>query len=120
VQQQSRPSIVTQIDTVTKQQQEQRRRLLMAEVSSLKYLLRQGISFRGHTEEDGNLFQLMQLRSADIPDLNQWLNNKKYLSHDTINELAKEMSLMILRSICVEVNLEMKLFALYIDCSYAF
>ena len=66
MQQQSKPSIVSQIDVVAKQQQEQRRRLLMAKVSSLQYLLRQGIAFRGHSDEEGNLFQLMQLRSTDI------------------------------------------------------
>ncbi len=118
VQQQSKPSVMARIDTVTKQQQEQRRQLLMAEVSSLRYLLRQGIAFRGHTEVDGNLFQLMQLRSTDIPGLDQWLDNKKYLSHDIINELAKEMALIILRSICVEVGLKVELFLLYVDCFY--
>ncbi|CAF3882931.1 unnamed protein product [Rotaria sp. Silwood1] len=101
-QQQSKPSILARIETVTRQQQEQRRGLLMIEASSLQFLLRQGIAFRGHTEVDGNLFQLMQLRSADTPGLHQWLDNKKYLSHDIINELAKEMALIILRSICVE------------------
>lgn len=118
-QQQSKPSVIARIETATRQQQEQRRGLLMAEASSLQYLLRQGIPFRGHTEVDGNLFQLMQLRSADIPGLHQWLDNKKYLSHDIINELAKEMALIILRSICVEVNLKVKLFALYDNCFYA-
>jgi hypothetical protein len=74
--QQSKPSVIARIDTATRQQQEQRRRLLMAEASSLQYLLRQGIALRGHTEVDGNLFQLMQLRSPDIPGLRQWLDNK--------------------------------------------
>lgn len=113
VQQQSKPSVITRLDTVAKQQQEQRRRLLLVEVSSLQYLLRQGIAFRGHNEEDGNLFQLMRLRSADIPGLDQWLIDRKYLSHDIINELAKEMSLMILRNICLGVNLKVELYVVY-------
>ena len=104
VQQQSKLSIVAQIDIVTKKQQEQRRRLFMAEVSSLKYLLRQGIAIRGHSEDEGNLFQLIQLRSIDIPGLDQWLTDKKYLSHDIVNELAKEMALIILRNLCNEVK----------------
>ena len=57
----------TTIDNVTKQQQERRRRLFMAEVSSFKYLLRQGLPCRGHTEDEGNLFQLLKLRPSDIP-----------------------------------------------------
>jgi hypothetical protein len=118
VQQQSKPSVITRIDTVVRQQQEQRRRLLMVEVSSLQYLLRQGIPFRGHTEVDGNLFQLMQLRSVDISGLDQWLNDRKYLSHDIVNELAKEMALIVLRSICLEVNIKVELLVLYVDCFY--
>ena len=98
------------MDTVAKQQQEQRRRLFMAEVSSFKYLLRQGIAFRGHREEEGNLFQLMQLRSIDIPGLDQWLTDKKYLSHDIVNELAKEMALIILRNLCNEVKFHTLMF----------
>ncbi|CAM4768570.1 unnamed protein product [Rotaria magnacalcarata] len=104
VQQQSKPSILVQIDTVTKQQQEQRRRLFMAEVSSLQYLLRQGIALRGRSENEGNLFQLMLLRSVDITGLDQWLHDKKYLSHDIVNELAKEMALIILRNLCIEIS----------------
>lgn len=104
IQQQSQSPIISQLGIVAKQQQEQRRRLFMAEVSSLQYLLRQGIAFRGHSEEEGNLFQLMQLRSSDIPGLDQWLADKKYLSHNIVNELAKEMSLIILRSLCVGVK----------------
>jgi hypothetical protein len=115
IQQQSKPSVITRIDIVARQQQEQRRRLLMVEVSSLQYLLRQGIAIRGHNEEDGNLFQLMRLRSIDIPGLDQWLIDKKYLSHDIINELAKEMSLIILRNICLEVNLKVELYVVYAD-----
>ena len=46
----------------------------------------------------------MQLRSVDIPGLDQWLADKKYLSHDIVNELAKEMALIVLRSLCVEVK----------------
>ncbi|CAF3500966.1 unnamed protein product [Adineta steineri] len=113
-QQQSRPSVIARIDTASRQQQEQRRQLLMAEASSLQYLLRQGIPFRGHTEVEGNLIQLMRLRSADIPGLHQWLDNKRYLSHDIINELAKEMALIILRSICVEIS-ERPFFSLICD-----
>jgi hypothetical protein len=78
--------------------------MFMAEVSSLKFLLQQGIAFRGHSEDEGNLFQLMQLRSNDISGLDQWLNDKKYLSHDIVNELAKEVALVILRSLSVEVR----------------
>lgn len=104
IQQQSRSSIILQMDTAAEPEQEHRRRLFMAEVSSLEYLLRQGIAFRWHIEEEGNLFQLMQLRSFDIPSLDQWLTDKKYLSRDIVNELAEERALIILRNLCNEVK----------------
>jgi hypothetical protein len=110
VQQQSKLPVTAQIDIVAKKQQEQRRRLFMAEVSSLKYLLRQGMPFRAHTEDEGNLFQLMKLRCNDIPGLDDWLNERKYLSHDVLNELAKEMALVILRSVYTEVKFKTSTF----------
>ncbi|CAF0933612.1 unnamed protein product, partial [Didymodactylos carnosus] len=40
----------------------------------------------------------MKLRCNDIPGLDEWLNERKYFSHDIINELAKEMAHVILRT----------------------
>ena len=71
----------------------------MVQVSSLKYLLQQGMVFRGHIDDEGNLFQLMKLRCDDVPGLNEWLSDRKYFPHDIINELAKEMAHDILRSV---------------------
>jgi len=104
VQQQSKPPITTQIDIALKKQQEQRRRLFMVQVSSLKYLLRQSVAFRGHIDDEGNLFQLMQLRYDDVPGLNEWLSDRTYFSHDIINELAKGMAHDMLRSVSKEVK----------------
>ena len=104
VQQQSKLPITTQIDIAIKKQQEHRRRLFMVQVSSLKYLLRQGMAFRGHIDDEGNLFQLMELRCDDVLGLNEWLSGRKYFSHDIINQLAKEMAHDILRSVSTEVK----------------
>ena len=49
-------------------------------------LLRQGLAIRGHDAFDGNLEQLLQLRSEDDKDVKIWLQNSEYLSHYIVNE----------------------------------
>ena len=50
-------------------QQQMRRKMLLKQLSSLKFLLRQGLVLRGHTEGEGNLLQLLLLRAEDDQDL---------------------------------------------------
>ena len=49
--------------------QQSHREMLLRQISSLKFLLRQGLAIRGHEELEGNLLQLLKLRSEDFPDL---------------------------------------------------
>ena len=58
-------------------QQERRRKTLLKQFSSLKFLLRQGLAVRGHIEGEGNLLQLLVLRSEDDQELLSWLKDKK-------------------------------------------
>jgi hypothetical protein len=67
------------------------------------FLLRQGLALRGHSDENSNLIQLIRLRSIDNIFLKQWIEEKKYLSHDIVNELCKEIYLTIIRDIVKEV-----------------
>ena len=53
---------------------------------------------RGHTEEEGNLFQLLTVWSNGDSNLKYWLR-EKYLSHPIINELISMMGLKVLRSL---------------------
>lgn len=46
-------------------QQEMRRKMLLKQLSSLKFLLRQGLAVRRHTEGEGNSLQLLWLRAED-------------------------------------------------------
>ena len=68
------------LDSAHKQLQKTRHRMLLKQLSSLKYLLRQGLAIRGHTEVESNLIQLMKLRADDDGDLNMWLSDGNYLS----------------------------------------
>lgn len=47
--------------------------MLLKQLSSLRYLLRQGLALRGHDENEGNLVQLLLLRTEDCAGLKGWL-----------------------------------------------
>ena len=69
----------------------------MNKLSSLKFLLRQGLAIRGHAEGEENFLQLLTLRSEDDQDLLSWLKNRKYLSPDILNEQIRLMADSVLR-----------------------
>ena len=50
-----------------KQSQADHRQALLVHIDSLKFLLRQGLCIKGHEEMEGNLMQLLQLCSKDLP-----------------------------------------------------
>ena len=52
--------------------------MLLKVMSSLMYLLKQGLSIRGHREEDGNLMQLLYLRSIWIVERAQGTSSDIY------------------------------------------
>ena len=75
-----------------KKEQKMRCQMLLKQLSSLKYLQRQGLAIRGHDDKDGNLIQLLQLRGEDDPQLQTWLSDGKYLLPVIINEQIKLMA----------------------------
>ena len=54
--------------------------MLLKQLSTLRYLLRQGMAIRGHDDVESNLTQLLLLRSHEIPQLKVWLKEKRYCS----------------------------------------
>lgn len=63
------PGIDAVMDQSCKAEQTCRREMLIKQLESLRYLLKQGLAVRGHEEADGNLYQLLLLRSNDCPQL---------------------------------------------------
>jgi len=59
------PSIQEQLSTQGAQYQENRWLGLVKQLEAMKFLLRQGIALRGHSEEEGNLQQLLTTWSKD-------------------------------------------------------
>ena len=57
----------------------------------MRFLLRQGIALRGHSEREGTLPQLLSAWEGDCDALRQWMKAAKYMSHDIANELITTM-----------------------------
>ena len=108
------PAISVQMNNQIKKDQEKHRVGLMMQLTSLKYITRQGLAIRGHDEIEGNLPQLLQCRAEDVPVLSEWIKGNKYQSHEIVNELMEEMAHQLLRTLLDEVR-EAKYFSLIID-----
>lgn len=73
-------------------------------ITSVQFLARQGLAFRGHGSDEGNFKELLRLRSQDCPELAAWLNRKEnFTHHDIQNEVLRLMSHEILRAIVGDV-----------------
>ena len=63
------------------------------------------MAIRGHSNNDeGNLDQLLLLRKNDVPDLDAYLQAKKYLSPEIINEQSALMANQLLRSLLDDIK----------------
>lgn len=80
------------------------RELLLKQLSALRFLLRQGMAIRGHTEIEGNLIQLLLLRTEDVPQLKMWCEDKKYLSPEIQNEMISLMGLSVLPRLLADIK----------------
>ena len=83
--------------------------------SSICYLARQGLPLRGHDESEGNLLQLLKIRSIDVPELSQWFTRKQDYTHHSIqNEILQLYSHTIIRNICDSIR-QAQHFAIIVD-----
>ena len=72
-------------------------------ITSLKFLLRQGLAIRGHTEDEGNLSQLMFCRSEDVPKLKMGPFDRRYKSPEVTNELIQLIGHQVLRLLLADI-----------------
>ena len=84
--------------------QKPHREMLFKQLSSLQYLLRQGVTIWGHDEMDGTLMQLLQLRSNDCPKISNWISERKYFSSDILKEQIALIGLSVLIDILNELR----------------
>ena len=62
------------------------------------------MAIRGHEEIEGNLFQLLLLRKGECPEIQQWIESRRYLSSDIVNEMICLMARNVLREILCEIR----------------
>ena len=85
---QGKPSLPQYFSSQLAHIQETRRNALLCQLSGLRFLLRQGLAIRGHTETEGNLRPLVfhVWMYSSFCDMKAWLKENCYMSHDIINE----------------------------------
>ena len=89
---------------------------LLQIASSLRYLCRQGLAVRGHTETESNFAQLLRLRGEDSESMNAWLTRTAYrwLSPAIQNELIENMAMAVQRVLQREIA-ECKFYSVVLD-----
>lgn len=76
-------------------------------VSSVRHVVRQGQAFRGHTDDSGNLYQLLKLRpEEDDPILLKWLTERTtmYTGPKAQNEILNIMANTVIQGIAAEIR----------------
>ena len=87
----------------TQRAQASRQNALLKQLDAVKFLLRQGIAFRGHDDVEGNLHQLLVMLSRDDGDVKSWISENKYLSHDIVDEQISIIANTLLRSLLLTI-----------------
>ena len=104
----SSTDISTQLCAQCEESKRFHREMLMKLLSSIRYLSRQGLALRGHSESadtlDGNLCQLLLLMAKDNKPMRDWLGKKEYISPEIVNELITIMGQTVLRNILAKVK----------------
>nr|XP_054761170.1 zinc finger MYM-type protein 1-like [Lytechinus pictus] len=100
----NKPSIGAHLSVACQRQQEEARHSLLKIVSALRFLLRQGLAFRGHTEVDGNFHHLMELLRVDDDGLSSYLRRKTNFTspkaqEEIIDMLAREVVTKVVHGI---------------------
>uniref|UniRef100_H2ZSW7 DUF4371 domain-containing protein n=1 Tax=Latimeria chalumnae TaxID=7897 RepID=H2ZSW7_LATCH len=108
-------NIGAKLDRQYKKAQELHRQMFLKQLSSLKYLVHQGLSIHGNTDVESNLLQLLKMRVEDVPELMQWIQQGQYLSADVINELIEMMGNTVLQSILEDLHNSSILFGIIVD-----
>ena len=98
------PTVIEQLSSEAAKTRAENRTMHLKVLSSLRFLLRQGLAIRGHKESEGNLIRLLHLRSDDSPQLAKWINNQQYLSPEIINELITLIGNDLLRQLLSSIH----------------
>ena len=109
-------NVICQLSNAKKIEMEENRLALMTILSSLKFLVTQGLAIRGHTDESSNFVNLLRLQCEDSPILKKWMDRDsfKWCSHETCNEMLEIMSHYVIRSLVSRI-IQAKHYAIIVD-----
>ncbi len=98
-------SISSLLNTQANNDQILARTVLKVIFSTVKYLGRQCIAFRGDKHDDGNFWHLVLERGNDVRGVAEWLNKRNNWMSDTIqNEIIQSFAHSIQRTIAHEIS----------------
>jgi hypothetical protein len=106
-----------QLNTQKLKEQQQNQNALRVMMQAVRYLAQQGLSMRGHVDDNGNFIQLLQLLASNNADLQAYLasgSRRKFLSDENQNDILKMMNHAVLRQIIAKVN-AVKFFSIIAD-----
>ena len=96
-------------------EQQKCRIALMKLLSSVRYLLRQGLALRGHSSHAGNYAELVKLRCDDSNELRAFVNKiTNYMSPEPQNEMIRLLSHGVLDKITQTIKAT-QYFAIVVD-----
>ena len=99
------PSMQQQLFQFNQKSQKEVQIALLLIISSVRFLARQGLAFRGHKENEGNFWQLLKLRANECPQLKQFLFRKaNFCSWNTQNEILSMLSEKVLQTLTQDVQ----------------
>lgn len=96
-------SVHTIISNKLKEEQRVRREMLVKQISTLKYLTRQGLAVRGNDDLEGNLL-VMETSKSKLPTAKHVDKGEKLLSPQVLNEQIALMGLNLLRGMLADMS----------------
>ena len=98
-------SIAAKVAVAEDGRQKKAQACLLKMVSSIRYLLRQGLAFRGGPETDSNYLQLLKVLGESDGDMESWLaKTTNFTTHQCTEEIQNEIAHTVLRSIAEDVK----------------
>lgn len=72
---------------------------LITQFQAIKFLVRQRLPLRGHSEDASNLIQLLKSMGED-----KWIRNAHYLSPKIVNEMIELMANAVVREVIHQIH----------------
>ena len=108
------PFVASQLSRQQERDHRHRQEMLIKVMESVKFLVRQGLPIRGHTDDESNLLQLLKCRTTDVEGLEAWISSGKYLSNEVTNEIVELMAHHLLRNLLGAIRIA-KYFSIIAD-----